>query len=77
MVSEGGCFHQDNQKCGRPFKLEATSSETRNKEEFLLKQSRGTVEAWNAIPGDIKRSKTVSSFKNAYRNHRENMVENA
>jgi hypothetical protein len=29
------------------------------------------------VPGVIKRSKTVSSLKNAYRRHRENMVENA
>jgi hypothetical protein len=27
-------------------------------------------------PGVIKRSKTVSSFKNASRRHRENMMEN-
>ena len=74
MVSEGGCLHQNNKKCGRPFKFETTSSETRNEEEFF---SNRVVEAWNAIPGDIKRSKTVSSFKNAYKNHRENMVENA
>jgi hypothetical protein len=39
--------------------------------------SNRVVEAWNAIPGDIKRSRTVSSFKKAYKNHRENMVENA
>jgi hypothetical protein len=29
------------------------------------------------VPGVIKRSKTVSSLKNAYRRHREDMVENA
>jgi hypothetical protein len=34
-------FHQDNQKCGRPFKLEAAGTEVRNKEKFLLKQSCG------------------------------------
>ncbi len=39
--------------------------------------SNRVVEAWNMVPGDIKRAKTVSSFKNAYRSHRENMVENA
>jgi hypothetical protein len=39
--------------------------------------SNRDVEAWNMIPGDIKRAKTVASFKNAYRSHRENMVENA
>jgi hypothetical protein len=32
------------------------------------------VEVWNMVPGMIKRSKTVSSFKNAYRSHREDMV---
>jgi hypothetical protein len=35
------------------------------------------VEAWNMVPGVIKKIKTVSSFKNAYRRHREKMVENA
>jgi hypothetical protein len=35
------------------------------------------VEAWNMVPGVIKRSKTVNSFKNAYRRHREIIVENA
>jgi hypothetical protein len=41
--------------------------------------SNRVVEAWNVVPGEIKlkRAKTVSSFKNAYRRHRENMVENA
>jgi hypothetical protein len=37
--------------------------------------ARGVVEAWNMIPGVIERSKTVSSFKNAYRRHREGMAE--
>jgi hypothetical protein len=37
--------------------------------------ARGVVEAWNMVPGVIKRSKTVSSYKNAYRRHREGMVE--
>jgi hypothetical protein len=76
LVPEGGCFNKDNQKRGRPIKPEATSSETGNEEKFLLEQNRG-VEAWNMVPGDIKRAKTVSSFKNAYRNHSETMVENA
>jgi hypothetical protein len=39
--------------------------------------SNRVVEAWNMVPGVIKRSKTVSSFKNAYRRHRENTMENA
>jgi hypothetical protein len=39
--------------------------------------SKRVVEAWNMVPGVIKRLTTVSSFKNAYRRHRENMVENA
>ncbi len=39
--------------------------------------SNRVVEAWSMIPGVIKRLKTVSSFKNVYRRHRKNMVENA
>jgi hypothetical protein len=54
---------------------EAASSETGNKEKFILKQSCGR--SLEHGPLDIKRAKTVSSFKYAYRRHRENMVENA
>ncbi len=39
--------------------------------------SNRVVEAWNLVPGDIKRAKTVNGFKNAYKNHRVTMVENA
>jgi hypothetical protein len=39
--------------------------------------SNRVEEAWNMVPGVIKRSKTMSSFKNAYRKYRENMVKNA
>jgi hypothetical protein len=39
--------------------------------------SNRVVEAENMVPGVIKRLKTVSTFKNAYIRHRENMVENA
>jgi hypothetical protein len=39
--------------------------------------SNRVVEAWNMVTGVIKRSKTVGSFKNAHRRHRENMVANA
>jgi hypothetical protein len=40
--------------------------------------SNRVVEAWNMVPLVKKRSKTVSRFfKNAYRRHREDMVENA
>jgi hypothetical protein len=40
--------------------------------------ARGVVEAWNMVSGVIKRyKKTVSRLKNAYRRHREGMVENA
>jgi hypothetical protein len=39
--------------------------------------SNRVVEALNMVPGVIKRSKTVSSFKKAYRRHRGDMVENA
>jgi hypothetical protein len=55
--------------------LEAAGSEARNKKKFLLKKE--VVETWSMVAGVIKRSKTVSSFKNAYRRHREDMVENA
>ncbi len=44
------------------------------KRNFL---STRVVEAWKIVPRVIKRSKTVSSLKNAYRRHREDMVENA
>jgi hypothetical protein len=75
LVPEGGCFHQDNQKCGRPFKLDKPqAARLETKKNFF---SNRVVEAWNMVPGVIKRSKTVSSFKNAYRRHRENKVENA
>jgi hypothetical protein len=58
-VSEVGCFNQDNQKCGRPFKPEATSSETGNKEKFLLKQSRGSLER---DPGVYKKIENSEQF---------------
>jgi hypothetical protein len=58
-----------------PLNLRPQAAKLETRRNFF---SNRVVEAWNAIPGgDIKRSKTVSSFKNAYRNHRENMVENA
>jgi hypothetical protein len=44
LVSEVGCFHQDNQKCGRSFKFEAASSEAGNKKKFILKQSCRSLE---------------------------------
>jgi hypothetical protein len=39
--------------------------------------SKRVVEAWNMVPGVIKLSKKLSSFKNAYKRHREGKVENA
>ena len=57
-----------------PLNLRPQAARLETRRNFF---SNRVVEAWNAIPGDIKRSKTVSSFKNAYKNHRENMVENA
>ncbi len=39
--------------------------------------SNRVVEAWNMVPGVTKRSKTVSSFKNVYGRHREDIVGNA
>jgi hypothetical protein len=46
----------------------------RAQDKFL---SNRVVEAWNMVPGVIKRSKTVSIFKNSFRSQREDMVENA
>jgi hypothetical protein len=76
LVPGGGCFHQDNKKCGRvdPLNLRPQAARLETRRNFV---SNRVVEAWNLIPGDIKRSKTVSSFKNAYRSHRDKMVENA
>jgi hypothetical protein len=57
-----------------PLNLRPQAARLETRRNFF---SNRVVEAWNLIPGDIKRSKTVSSFKNAYRSHREKMVENA
>jgi hypothetical protein len=54
--------------------LEMPTSSSLN---FLSLSGNFLSNTWNMVPGVIKRSKTVSSFKNAYRRHRENMVENA
>jgi hypothetical protein len=57
-----------------PLNLRPQAARLETRRNFF---SNRVVEAWNLIPGDIKRSKTVSSFKNAYRSHREKMLENA
>jgi hypothetical protein len=49
--SKGGYFHQENQECGRSFKLDAAGSEATRRNFF----SNRVVEAWNMVPGVIKR----------------------
>jgi hypothetical protein len=56
--SKGGCFHQENQECGRSFKLEAAGSEATRRNFF----SNRVVEAWNMVPGVIKKIKTSEKF---------------
>jgi hypothetical protein len=55
-----------------PLNLRPQAARLETKRNFF---SNRVVEAWNMVPGDINPAKTVSSFKNAYRNHRETMVE--
>ncbi len=57
-----------------PLNLKPLAARLETRKNFF---SNRVVEAWNIVPGEIKRVKTVSSFKNAYKRHRENMVENA
>ena len=47
---------------GDPLNLRPQAAKLETRRNFF---SNRVVEAWNVIPGDIKRSKTVSSFKNA------------
>jgi hypothetical protein len=56
-----------------PINLRPQAARLETRRNFF---SNRVVEAWNMVPGDIKRSKTVSSFKHAYRSHRKNIVEN-
>jgi ribonuclease P/MRP protein subunit RPP40 len=51
-----------------PLNLRPQAARLETRRNFF---SNRVGEAWNVIPGDIKRSKTVSSFKNAYRRYRE------
>jgi len=57
-----------------PLNLKPQAARLETRKNFF---SNRVVEAWNMVPGVIKRSKAVGSFKNAYKRHRENMVENA
>ncbi len=57
-----------------PLNLRPQAARLETRRTFF---SNRVVEAWNMVSVDIKRAKTVSGFKKAYRNHRENMVENA
>jgi hypothetical protein len=36
--------------------------------------SQRVVESWNNVPRDIKKSVSVTAFKNAYRRHRDDMI---
>ncbi len=57
-----------------PLNLRQQAARLETRRNFF---SNRVVEAWNLVPGDIKRAKTVNGFKNAYKNHRVTMVENA
>ncbi len=45
-----------------PLNLRPQAARLETRRNFFSKR---VVEAWNMVPGDRKRSKTVSSFKNA------------
>ncbi len=49
-----------------PLNLKPQAARLETRRNFF---SNRVVEAWNIVPGEIKREKTVSSFKNAYRRH--------
>ncbi len=55
-----------------PLHLKPQAARLKIRRNFF---SNRVEEAWNMVTGAIKRSKTMSSFKNAYRRHRENMVD--
>ena len=57
-----------------PLNLRPQAARLETRRNFF---SYRVVDAWNLVPGDIKRAKTVNGFKNAYKKHRETMVENA
>jgi hypothetical protein len=57
--------------CADPLNLRLQTSRLETRRNFF---STRVVEAWNAIPSEIKNSKNVHMFKKAYRTHRVNMV---
>ncbi len=57
-----------------PLNLRQQAARLETRRNFF---SNRVVEAWNLVPGDIKRAKTVNGFKNPYKNYRVTMVENA
>jgi hypothetical protein len=57
--------------CADPLNLRLQTARLETRRNFF---SSRVVEAWNAIPSDIKNSKNVHMFKKAYRTHRVNMV---
>jgi hypothetical protein len=50
-----------------PLNLRQQAARLETRRNFF---SNRVVEAWNLVPGGIKRAKTVNGFKNAYKNHR-------
>ncbi len=57
-----------------PLNLRPQAARLETRRNFF---SNRVVDAWNLVPGDKKRAKTVNGFKNAYKKHRETMEENA
>ncbi len=57
-----------------PLNLKQQASRLEIRRNFL---SNRVVEAWNLVPSEIKSARTVSGFKNAYRKHRETLVQPA
>jgi hypothetical protein len=58
--------------CADPLNLRLQTSRLETRRNFF---STRVVEAWNAIPSEIKNSKNVHMFKKAYRTHRVNWWE--
>ena len=51
-----------------PLNLRPQAARLETRRNFF---SYRVVDAWNLVPGDIKRAKTVNGFKNAYKKHRD------
>jgi hypothetical protein len=57
-----------------PLNLKQQASRLETRRNFF---SNRVVEAWNLVPSEIKSARTVHGFKNAYRKHRETLVQPA